>query len=183
MLQQETIVHHEHVTVMPESRTATLRPGMLEDIALMLGRQFAVYNAACQAALAEKLEIPLADLKALELVMEFDALPTGQLAQLMGISSGGATALINRLEGAGYVQRGRHPLDRRMIVIRPVEETCQMLAQERQWITEQVVTLARRYDASELETVHAFLAQCVRALRHDTLVWLETRSAHHHDDH
>ena len=26
MLQQETIVHHEHVTVMPESRTATLRP-------------------------------------------------------------------------------------------------------------------------------------------------------------
>ena len=73
--------------------------------------------------------------------------------------------------------------DRRMIVIRPVEETCQMLAQERQWITEQVVTLARRYDASELETVHAFLAQCVRALRHDTLVWLETRSAHHHDDH
>ena len=55
--------------------------------------------------------------------------------------------------------------------------------QERQWITEQVVTLARRYDASELETVHAFLAQCVRALRHDTLVWLETRSAHHHDDH
>ena len=58
MLQQETIVHHEHVTVMPESCTATLRPGMLEDIALMLGRQFAVYNAACQAALAEKLEIP-----------------------------------------------------------------------------------------------------------------------------
>ena len=33
--------------------------------------------------------------------MEFDALPTGQLAQLMGISSGGATAPINRLEGAG----------------------------------------------------------------------------------
>ena len=148
----------------------------------MLGRQFSVYNAACQSALAEKLGIPLADLKALELVMEFDALPTGQLAQLMGISSGGATALINRLEAAGYVQRGRHPLDRRMIVIRPVEEQCQHLSQERQWIAEAVMLMARRYDTTELETVHAFLAQCVRTLRHDTLVWLETRSAHH-DDH
>ncbi|AYD65608.1 MarR family transcriptional regulator [Achromobacter sp. LC458] len=179
MLQQETIAHHEHVTVMPESRTNELRPGMLDDIALMLGRQFSVYNAACQSALADKLGIPLADLKALELVMEFDALPTGQLAQLMGISSGGATALINRLEAAGYVQRGRHPLDRRMIVIRPVEEQCQHLAQERQWVADAVMLMARRYDTTELETVHAFLAQCVRALRHDTLVWLETPTSHH----
>jgi DNA-binding MarR family transcriptional regulator len=179
MLQQETYFHHEHVTVMPEMRGSELRPGMLEDIALMLGRQFAVYNAACQSALAERLGIPLADLKALELVMEFDALPTGQLAQLMGISSGGATALINRLETAGYVQRGRHPLDRRMIVIRPVEEQCQHLQQERQWVAEAVALTARRYDALELETVHAYLAQCVRALRHDTMVWLDARSAHH----
>lgn len=178
---QENLLHHEHVTVMPESRTSDLRPGMLDDIALMLGRQFSVYNAACQSALAEKLGIPLADLKALELVMEFDALPTGQLAQLMGISSGGATALINRLEAAGYVQRGRHPLDRRMIVIRPVEERCQHLLQERQWIADAVMLMARRYDTGEMETVHAFLAQCVRTLRHDTLVWLETRSAHHDD--
>ena len=181
MLQQETMVHHEHVNVMPESRTSDLRPGMLDDIALMLGRQFSVYNTACQSALAEKLGIPLADLKALELVMEFDALPTGQLAQMMGNSSGGATALINRLEAAGYVQRGRHPLDRRMIVIRPVEEQCQQLAQERQWVADAVMLMARRYDTVELETVHAFLAQCVRALRHDTLVWLETPSAHRDD--
>ncbi|MCY1197432.1 hypothetical protein D9M72_87960 [compost metagenome] len=178
MLQQETILHHEHVTVMPDTRRSEARPEMLEGVALMLGRQFAAYHAACQSALAEKLGIPLADLKALELVMEFDALPTGQLAQLMGISSGGATALINRLEAAGYVQRGRHPLDRRMIVIRPVEDQCQHLLQERQWVAHAVAATARRYDAMELETVHAYLAQCVRALRHDTLVWLEAGSAH-----
>jgi DNA-binding MarR family transcriptional regulator len=178
MLQQETILHHEHVTVMPDTRRSEARPEMLEGVALMLGRQFAAYHAACQSALAEKLGIPLADLKALELVMEFDALPTGQLAQLMGISSGGATALINRLEAAGYVQRGRHPLDRRMIVIRPVEDQCQHLLQERQWVAGAVAATARRYDAMELETVHAYLAQCVRALRHDTLVWLEAGSAH-----
>jgi hypothetical protein len=66
-----------------------------------------------------------------------------------------------------------------MIVIRPVEEQCQHLQQERQWVAEAVALTARRYDALELETVHAYLAQCVRALRHDTMVWLDARSAHH----
>ncbi|SUV88311.1 marR family transcriptional regulator [Bordetella pertussis] len=66
--------------------------------------------AASQAAMAERLGLSLTELKALDLVLEFDALPTGQLGQLLGISWGGATALINRLEAAGYVQRGRHPL-------------------------------------------------------------------------
>ena len=178
MLQQQTYLHHEHVTGMAESPVSDRRAGMLDDIVLMLGRQFAAYNAACQSARAEKLGIPLADLKALELVMEFDALPTGHLAQLMGISSGGATALINRLEAAGYVQRGRHPLDRRMIVIRPVEEQCQPLLQERQWIAEAIAATARGYDSAELETVHAFLTRCGRSLKRDTLVWLETGGLH-----
>lgn len=179
MLQQQSYFHHEHVTGMAESSGSERRSGMLDDIVLLLGRQFAAYNAACQSALAEKLGIPLADLKALELVMEFDALPTGHLAQLMGISSGGATALINRLEAAGYVQRGRHPLDRRMIVIRPVEEQCLQLAQERQWIAEAIATTARGYDTAELEMVHTFLTRSGRNVKRDTLAWLETGGAHH----
>jgi DNA-binding MarR family transcriptional regulator len=129
MLQQQTYHHHEPMTGMAEPSKSSRRSGMLDEIGLLLGRQFAAYNTACQSALAEKLGTTVADLKALELVMAFDALPTGHLARLMGISSGGATALINRLEAAGYVERGRHPLDRRIIVIRPVEAQCRVLAQ------------------------------------------------------
>ncbi|WP_207400566.1 MarR family winged helix-turn-helix transcriptional regulator [Actinomadura roseirufa] len=47
----------------------------------------------------------------------------GQLAQLMGITTGGAiTAVIDRLEKAGYVKRTRDPDDRRRVIVELVEE-------------------------------------------------------------
>lgn len=151
------------------------RPDSVEEIAQVLARQLTVYMAASQAAMAERLGLSLTELKALDLVLEFDALPTGQLGQLLGISWGGATALINRLEAAGYVQRGRHPLDRRGIVIRPVAERCRALAEERRAAAEEVTFLSRQYDAHQLATVHAFLTQYARSLRHETLMWLQSR--------
>lgn len=103
-------------------------------------------------------------------------MPTGQLGQLLGISWGGATALINRLEAAGFVQRGRHPLDRRIIVIRPIAERCKALVQARQAVLEEVHFLSRQFDAQQMRAVQAFLLQYVRSLRHDTQLWLQARS-------
>jgi DNA-binding MarR family transcriptional regulator len=182
MLNLEKIATHDRVPEVVMGRGSPMQQGLLDDIALMLGRQMAVYTAVCQSMIAEKLALPIADVKALDLITEFDALPTGQLAQLMGISSGGATAMINRLEGAGYVRRDRHPLDRRIIVIRPVPAACEALARERKIVAEEVALLSKRYDLNQLELMHGFLAQCVRALRHDTLDWLENRQPDQYND-
>lgn len=188
MLELERMADHDRS---PEARFvqnadvqqgADMQQGILDDIALMLGRQFSVYTAVCQSMVAEKLDMPLADLKALDLIMEFEALPTGHLAQLMGISSGGATALINRLEMAGYVRRDRYPLDRRVIAICPVAQACEAVMRERRAVVEEVALVSRRYEYAQTEAVHGFLAQCVRAFRHDTLAWLETRAARRMDD-
>lgn len=47
----------------------------------------------------------------------------GRLAQLMGITTGGAiTAVIDRLERAGYVRRTRDPDDRRRVIVELVGE-------------------------------------------------------------
>jgi DNA-binding MarR family transcriptional regulator len=40
------------------------------------------------------------------------------LASLLGISSAATTALIDRLAGAGWVERAPHPQDRRSIIVR-----------------------------------------------------------------
>ena len=176
MYESERIVSHDHRhgdTSDHYGQSAS--PDSAAEIALILSRQLSVYMAASQAALAEKLGISLTELKALDLVQEFDALPTGQLGQLLGISWGGATALINRLEAAGYVQRGRHPLDRRVIVIRPVAERLRELDRARKAATEEVQFLSRQYDAQQLHIVQAFLAQYARTLRHDTVMWLQSR--------
>ncbi|XOT95007.1 MarR family transcriptional regulator, partial [Alcaligenes pakistanensis] len=76
---------------------------MLMDLGKMLGRQFTIYAEALKASLAEQASMPLNDFKALEYIMEFDALPTGQLAHLMDLSASGVSALINRLEHRGYI--------------------------------------------------------------------------------
>ncbi|WP_141581434.1 MarR family winged helix-turn-helix transcriptional regulator [Actinomadura sp. WMMA1423] len=53
----------------------------------------------------------------------------GQLAHLMGITTGGAiTAVIDRLERAGYVRRTRDPDDRRRVIVELVEENVAQFA-------------------------------------------------------
>lgn len=150
-------------------------PGPIDKIAAAMSRQLGVYLSASQAAMAERLGLSVTELKALEMVQAFEALPTGQLGQLMGISWGGTTALINRLEAAGYVQRGRHPLDRRVIVIRPVAERCRELEREHQAMADEVAFIGRQFDADQLRAVQAFLKQYIRALRHETTAWLRAR--------
>src|SRR5699024_8718616 len=41
----------------------------------------------------------------------------GAIAQTLGISTASTTKLLDRLEAAGHVRRGRHPSDRRALVI------------------------------------------------------------------
>lgn len=157
-------------------------PAAIDELATILGRQLSVYTIKYQAAAAARLGIPLGDVKALDLVMAFDALATGHLAQLLGISAGGATALINRLEQAGLVIRDRNPLDRRMIVIRAVPEKCDVLVHERRMIGEEISLLARRYGAGETEIVHGFITDLARMLRRDTVTWLDTQATLMLDD-
>lgn len=179
MLEMEMIEKGSARMYRPLSATA---PAAIEDIATVIGRQMSVYTIKYQAAAAARLGIPLGDVKALDLVMAFDALATGHLAQLLGISAGGATALINRLEQAGLVIRDRNPLDRRVIVIRAVPEKCDVLLQERRLVSEEIGALARRYGAGDVETVHGFIMDLARVMRRDTLAWLDANAALVMDD-
>lgn len=149
------------------------RSALLDNMAVMLSRQIPVYTAVKQAAMAERLGLPLDDFRALEMVMESETLATGQLAQMLGISSGGATALINRLEARGFVTRDRHPLDRRVIVIRAVDAECAAVQKVMEAVSDEIATQSARYDTAELELIHRFLSDCVRAFKHDTRRWLE----------
>jgi MarR family transcriptional regulator, organic hydroperoxide resistance regulator len=112
-------------------------------------------------------------------VIECETLATGQLAHMLGISSGGATALINRLEQRGLVVRDRHPLDRRIIVIRPEPEAREAVLEVVQSVSDELAIMSVRYDTPELETARRFMADCVRMFKQDTQRWLEGRPERH----
>jgi len=149
------------------------RQTLVADIADMLGQQFALYTSVSQTILAAKLDMALSDIKALDFIMTIDELSTGQLTNMLGVSAGGMTAIINRLELAGYVTRARHPLDRRVIIVRPVADRCDPLREDRQYLIDQVSVLASQYDHEQLAMMHGFLSQCIRHLKRDTLRWME----------
>ncbi|MEV0028361.1 MarR family transcriptional regulator [Nocardia sp. NPDC050793] len=70
------------------------------------------------SAVAARLGITVTDLSCLN-VLSMDGPQTpGQLADRIGITRGGAvTAMIDRLERAGFVRRDRDPQDRRRVLV------------------------------------------------------------------
>jgi DNA-binding MarR family transcriptional regulator len=139
----------------------------------MLERQLVVYSSHRLAHLAERTSMPLNDVKALEIITALEIISTGQLAHLLGISSGGVTALINRLETADYIERERHAMDRRIIVIRPKSDAPSELPHATALAAEHVERSASRYDLDQLELIQDFLLQCTHLLKDETMRWME----------
>lgn len=72
-----------------------------------------------------------------------------ELAADLGITSGAATALVDRLEREGIAERFPHPHDRRRTLVRLTSRGQEVVAESRQWLTEAL----RDVDAAELEAV------------------------------
>ena len=70
---------------------------------------------------AEELKLNVTDLQCLNLLDLQGELTPGELARCCGLTTGGATVVLDRLEKAGYLRREANPRDRRSLLIRPVE--------------------------------------------------------------
>lgn len=71
---------------------------------------------AVDIAISDALGIHRNDLRCLNL-LEKGPLIASEIGKQTGLTSGSVTALIDRLEQAGFVQRGRSPLDRRIVEV------------------------------------------------------------------
>ena len=75
-----------------------------------------------RAAVATLLQLSETDVLAMQHLAWAGALTPSELAGRLRLTSGGVTALIHRLERAGYVTRGPHPGDRRSSLVRLSED-------------------------------------------------------------
>jgi DNA-binding MarR family transcriptional regulator len=78
---------------------------------------------------AAKAGINVTDAQCANLLALDGPMTPGQLAQAMGITTGGAiTAVIDRLEKAGYVKRTRDAEDRRRVIVELIPENVEKIA-------------------------------------------------------
>jgi DNA-binding MarR family transcriptional regulator len=72
-------------------------------------------SARHRSAMSRRLGLSESEMLAVAHLAQRGRLTPSELAELLDLSSGGVTALVQRLELAGHVGRTRHPTDRRSV--------------------------------------------------------------------
>jgi len=104
------------------------RAEVIEEMRVALQRS-AMWSMMLQHAAASRAGINMTDSQCINLLVLDGPQTPGKLAHSMGITTGGAiTAVIDRLEKAGYVKRTRDPADRRRVIVEPVPEAVSRVA-------------------------------------------------------
>ena len=126
--------------------------------------------------IAAKAGLNSTDMECLDLLhLERSATP-GRLAELTGLTTGAVTALIDRLERAGFVRREPHPGDRRSIVVFPLEAGPRLLQPLFEPLARAMSKVQSRYTDAELAIVLDFLTHAHEAGA-EHMRWLEDTSS------
>jgi DNA-binding MarR family transcriptional regulator len=85
-------------------------------------REVLLTAAVANHAIARRLELGPTDLTAFDHLLDGPPRGTRELADLLGVRSPSATALVDRLETAGLVRRVPHGTDRRRVRVEPTDD-------------------------------------------------------------
>lgn len=117
-----------------------------------------------QIAVADQLGMPVADVHAVGALVEFGPIGVRRLAELMGMTTGAATRLVDRLERGGFVRRESDAEDRRRVVLRVVPERVGEIGRHYAAVGDR---FERRLDGFSDDELR-FLLEFIRADRADT---------------
>lgn len=123
-------------------------------------------------AVAERSGMNLTDLQCVNILTLTGPLTAGQLAGMMGLTTGAITGVINRLERARYVRREKDPADARRVVIQPVSEELERagagLFGSQRSASDQMLELLSDYDDKDLAVVLDLMRKSNALTREET---------------
>jgi DNA-binding MarR family transcriptional regulator len=158
------------------------RPDVVTPAALRraLNRK-ALADARHRDALGAHLDVAETDLLAIQHLARAGELTTTRLGALLGLTSGGTTALVQRLERAGYLQRVPHPTDRRSTLLRLSPEIERRADELMGPLVDEVDRLASQLTTDERRAVDAFLNRVAEASERHADDLLRTAHEQRHD--
>ena len=97
---------------------------MTDPIEVLLAlRRYGLENDRFDASVARAHDVSLAEMKAIDHIQAEGEITPRQLGERLSLSSGAVTAVIDRLERGGWVERSPHPRDRRSVVVRMSDQS------------------------------------------------------------
>ena len=131
-----------------------------ESIRQLLNRRD-LASARHRAAMSRRLGLSESEMLAVAHLAQHGRLSPSALAQLLDLSSGGITALVQRLESAGHLVRRRHPTDRRSVLVELSDELVARAEREFGPLVEDLEQASLELSAEERQVVRRFLDRAV----------------------
>jgi MarR family transcriptional regulator, organic hydroperoxide resistance regulator len=119
-------------------------------------RKFLAAGIFFNARAAERTGISLTDMQLVHILQLYGPATPGKLAASTGLSSGGVTVALDRLERAGFVRREPNPADRRSVLVRIVPAKLRKLAGLYEGVESQTRHLLATLPERDLEAVVRF---------------------------
>src|SRR5215471_19220241 len=132
-------------------------------------REFSIGTVLFHRAVGQILGVNVTDMKCLDMMTLQGSATPSQLAVHTGLSSGATTAMIDRLERAGLVERQPHPKDRRGTILVLTEEAMRKLPSLFSSLGTAMETLVSSYPQKELAVLDDFFTKA-------RVLWQEERA-------
>jgi DNA-binding MarR family transcriptional regulator len=129
---------------------------------------------AYDEAVAEALGLNRTDQRCLDIVEQEGGVTAGRLADLMGLTTGAVTTVLDRLERAGFARRVRDESDRRRVRVELTERARAELWPYYEPLANMSEQLYARYSEEQLELLLDFL-QAAAELHDGVLADLKAR--------
>ncbi len=130
-------------------------------------------------AVADRVGISPSELETLDLFNLFGPMTPGRLAELTGLTTGGVTRLVDRLERGGFVRREPDPNDRRKVILQPQNPQNEaMVGPYYESLGAQMYALTEGFTDAELKLLLKY-AQGAREIMQDEVARIRGRIAAH----
>jgi DNA-binding MarR family transcriptional regulator len=136
---------------------------------MMAGRQLSTATVKFHQAIADRLRLNVTDHKCMDLLLMKGPLTAGELAGMTGLTTGAITAVIDRLEQAGFARRDDDPRDRRRVIVQAVPRRCRDIAQLFEPFAATFGELSARYNDEELVVILDFMTRSCEGLHQSTM--------------
>lgn len=148
---------------MSSRKSQAIIPSLRHAVRLFIAS--ASFRSQCAA---DALGLHPTDMQFVNLLDLLGPMTPGALAQWSGLSSGGVTVVLDRLESADYVRREPNPDDRRSVLIHLQPTQQERIDANYKGVQKQFAEVTREFSQAELEIILRFFSTSNAGVRRRT---------------
>lgn len=129
-------------------------------------RRLSIVAVSVTATMSHAVGINPPELVALAHLDRDGSVGPSELARRLQLTTGAVTALVDRLEESGHLERAAHPTDRRRVLLRRTAKAEREVAEEVSPMVREILELAESLSADERQVVGEFLNSLAAIMEH-----------------